>query len=115
MDEKACLICLEDPTPENPLYFTQSRKYTITNIKYSVLCKCDIRVHDKCILQWIQNKHCCPICLTKMSQTRIIRPIDIYIWVCINRIAILLFLIKLQLFVLWIGCIRQNCSLHYVE
>lgn len=115
MDEKSCLICLEDPTPANPLYFTQSRKYTIKNIKYSIACFCDIRVHDKCIIQWIRNNHCCPICLTKMTQTRIIRLIDIYMWTCVNRIAIMLFIIKLQLFLLWICCIRQNRSLHYVD
>ena len=108
MDEKSCLICLEEPNPANPLYFTQSRKYTISNIIYSVACKCDIRVHDNCVLQWILNKQCCPICLTKMAQTRIIRLIDIYIWACINRVAILLFIIKLHLFLLWIGSIQQK-------
>jgi hypothetical protein len=109
MTEYTCLICLDESTPENKIYSTKNRTYNESNIIYNANCACNISVHDKCILQWIKNTPCCPICLKNMNQITIFRLIDIYNWFNRRRqIAIFLFSIKTAVFIAWIVLLKRR-------
>jgi len=61
-----CSICLE----ENDQKYIYSKGYTFSKEKicYSIQCKCNIYVHEECLILWTNRKNTCPICIHTIPQ-----------------------------------------------
>ena len=69
-----CIICFENSTQDNPLYFLKDIPSIIKT------CNCSYKSHISCMQLWIQKNSCCLLCseklipMPKLLDTSIIHP-----------------------------------------
>jgi hypothetical protein len=60
-DSNICLICLIPDIDKNPIKNMKEFSNIITT------CNCKPFIHDKCLIQWLDNSSTCPICRKHVS------------------------------------------------